>query len=167
MLANCGAPSQTSRIMKTLPRTFTVAVLAVLAVIAVLSLRGSATGSGQEIPANKKFKITKPITCGHPGTDGYCQLKVSQQAFDGKLNTLKNNGGDYHIKFLCKAGEQPIEPYDHHHHPLCAIRTAKVTKSEVANTTAADASAGNDPNAVNHLYSNNQADIDAVLACFK
>src|SRR5437868_14628907 len=152
--------------MKTLSRTFTFAVLAVVAIIAVLGLRAFAVGSNQEIPAHKKFKITKPITCGHPGPDGYCQLKTSQQAFDGKLNTLKNNGGDYHIKFLCKAGEQPIEPYDHHHHPLCVIRTAKVTKSEVANTTATDASA-NDPNSVHYLYSDYQADIDAVLACFK
>ena len=153
--------------MKTLSRTFTFAVLAVVAIIAVLSLRAFAVGSNQEIPAHKKLKIIKSITCGHPGPDGYCQLKTSQQAFDGKLNTLKNNGGDYHIKFLCKAGEQPIEPYDHHHHPLCVIRIAKVTKSEGPNIAAADASAANDPNAVNHLYSNNQADIDAVLACFK
>jgi hypothetical protein len=152
--------------MKTLSRTFTFAVLAVVAIIAVLSLRAFAVGSNQEIPAHKKFKITKPITCGHPGPDGYCQLKVNQQAFDGKLNTLKNNGGDYRIKFLCKAGEQYIEPYDHHHHPLCVIRTAKVTKSEVANTTATDASA-NDPNSVHYLYSDYKADIDAVLACFK
>jgi hypothetical protein len=166
MLANLEQEAQTVA-MKNLSGKISFVALAIVAIIAVLSLRAFATGSGQEIPAHKKFKITKPITCGHPGTDGYCQLKVSQQAFDGKLNTLKNNGGDYHIKFLCKAGEQPIEPYDHHHHPLCVIRTAKVTKSEVANTTAADASAGNDPNAVNHLYSNNQADIDAVLACFK
>jgi len=153
--------------MKILSRTFTFAVLAVVAIIAVLSLRAFAVGSNQEIPAHKKFKTTKPITCGHPGPDGYCQLKVSQQAFDGKLNTLKNNGGDYHIKFLCKAGEQPIESYDHHHHPLCVIRTAKVTKSEGPNIAAADASAANDPNAVHYLYSNNQPDIDAVLACFK
>jgi hypothetical protein len=153
--------------MKTLSRTFTFAVLAVVAIIAVLGLRAFAVGSNQEIPAHKKFKITKPITCGNPGPDGYCQLKISPQAFDAKLNTLKNNGGDYHIKFLCKAGEQPIEPYDHHHHPLCVIRTAKVTKSEGPNIAAADASAANDPNAVHYLYSNNEPDIGAVLASFK
>jgi len=152
--------------MKTLSRTFTFAVLAVVAIIAVLGLRAFAVGSNQEIPAHKRFKITKPITCGHPGPDGYCQLKISQQAFDAKLNTLKNNG-DYHIKFLCKAGEQPIEPYDHHHHPLCVIRTVKVTKSEGPNIASADASAANDPNAVHYLYSNNQPDIGAVLASFK
>jgi hypothetical protein len=154
--------------MKTLSRTFTFAVLAVVAIIAVLSLRAFAVGSNQEIPAHKKFKITKRITCGHPGPDGYCQLKVSQQAFDGKLHTLKEeHRGDYRIKFLCKAGEQWIEPYDHHHHPLCVIRTAKVTKSEGPNIAAADASAANDPNAVHYLYSDYQPDIDAVLACFK
>src|SRR5437588_7277079 len=151
--------------MKTLSRTFTFAVLAVVAIIAVLSLRAFAVGSNQEIPAHKKFKIIKLITCGHPGPDGYCQLKTSQQDFDAKLHTLKeDHRGDYRIKFLCKAGEQPIEPYNHHNHPRCVIRTAKVTKSEVANTTATDASA-NDPNSVHYLYSNNQADIDAVLAC--
>jgi hypothetical protein len=163
--------------MKTLSRTFTFAVLAVVAIIAVLSLRAFAVGSNQEIPAHKKFKIIKPITCGHPGPGGYCQLTTSQQALDTALIALEagHNGdhGKHHLKFLCKDGDNPVEPYNPHGqdaahgHPKCQAKTVKVTKSEAANTAAADASAANDPNAVHYLYSDYSADIKAVLDCFQ
>jgi archaellum component FlaG (FlaF/FlaG flagellin family) len=148
--------------MKTLSRTFTFGVLAVVAIIAVLSLRAFATTPCQQISGHK-WKYHKML--GGPGSNSYAELKKPQKDFDDALIKLKNNGGDYCIRFLCKAQGKPEEPYDPHHHQVC-INTDKVTKSKVASATT-DADVANDPNAVHYLYSDYQPDIDAVLASFK
>ncbi len=152
--------------MKTLSGKMSFVALAVVAVVAVVSLGALTMASGQQTdPLKSKFKFYKKI--GGPGPDDYAELKKTQKDFDDNLCALKKNGGQFKIKFLARAHEKPKEDYE----PTCpdhaSIKTDNVTKSEVASSTATDASAANDPNAVHHLYSNNQADIDAVVACLK
>jgi hypothetical protein len=148
-------------IMKTLSGTFAfkLALLAVIAIVAVLSLGGFAMASGG------KWKFSKPI--GGPGPDKYAELKKPQKTFDDALIKLKHNEGDYHIKFLCKAGGKPEEPYDPHHHQVCSIKTDKVTTSEVAKNAPAGEAAADDPHAVYRVQSNSETDINDVLDAFK
>jgi hypothetical protein len=155
--------------MKTPSRTFTYVALAVATIVAVISLRAFGMASRQQTRTGYKFDVS----IHGIGRDEYLKLKVTQDSFDDKLIKLKAHGGDHNIKFLCKDGERavesykPNEPFNLNSHPKCQIRTAKVTKYEGANIAAVDASAANDPNAIQHLYSNDAADIDAVLKCFQ
>ena len=146
--------------MKTTTSTsFILIALAVIAIVAVLSLGGFAMAAGG------KWKFSKPI--GGPGKDKYAELKKPQKTFDDALIKLKHNGGDYHLKFLCKAGGKPEEPYDPHHHQVCSIKTDKVTTSELAKNAPAEQSSGYDPHAVYRVQSNSATDIQAVLDAFQ
>src|SRR6266480_4099697 len=152
--------------MKTLSEKMSFVALAIVAIVAAVSFGTLAMASGQQTdPLKSKFKFYKKI--GGPGPDDYAELKKTQKDFDDNLCALKKKGGQFDIKFLGQAHGKPLYPYE----PTCqgqaSIKTDNVTKSEVASSTATDASAANDPNAVHHLYSNNQADIDAVVACLK
>lgn len=161
--------------MKTISGAAGFALLAVVAIIAVFIIRPFALATPTPAPTStltpcspgfvSKKKIAKPI--GGPGPNNYAELKKSQADFDNALVKLETNGGQYCIRFLSGAqGARPEEPYDPHHRQA-SINTDKVTKSEVANTTASDAVAANDPNAINRLYSDSADDIQAVLDCFK
>jgi hypothetical protein len=157
--------------MKTPSRTFTYAALAVVAIVAALSLRAFAMASCQQSNPGKKWKFC--VIIGGPGPNDYLELKPDQpnqptqeQIFRDKLIALKNKGGCCEIRFLGKRPtDQPIDDYCDRLY--ASIKTDKVTKSEIANSVAADASVANDPNAVQHLYSDYADDIYAVLQTFK
>jgi hypothetical protein len=146
-------------IMKTLSGTVGFVALAVIAIVAALSLGGFAMAAGG------KWEFSEPI--GGPGPENYAELKKPQKTFDDALIKLKDKGGDYHVKFLCKAGGKPEEPYDPHHHQVCSIKTDKVTTSELAKNAPAEQSSGYDPSAVYRVQSNSKTDIDNVLDAFK
>ena len=149
--------------MKTLSKTGAFIVLAVIAIVATGAFRAFSAAPCPPAFTNPK-KIVKQI--GGPSPDKYAELKNPDGVdFDKALNTLEKNGGQYCIRFLSKPAAKPEEPYKPHH--FASIKTDKVTKAEVANTTATDASAANDPNVVYRITSDSQADIDAVMSCFK
>ena len=107
--------------------------------------------------------IVKEI--GGPGSNNYAELKKTQKQFNDALTTLEKNGGQYCIRFLSSAPyARPEEPYKPH---LASIKTDKATKSQAARTTATDASAANDPNAVYRITSNSATDIQNVLDTLK
>jgi hypothetical protein len=152
--------------MKTLSRTGPFIVLPFIAIVATLAFRAFSAATPTPMPTCPPafpypMKIVKEI--GGPGPNNYAELKKTQTDFDNALNTLEKNGGQYCIRFL-PSGPHPTpeEPYKPHHH-LASIKTDKVTKSEVARTTATDASAANDPNAVYRITSNSATDIQNVL----
>jgi hypothetical protein len=158
--------------MKTLSRTFTYVALAAVAIVAVISLHAFGMASTQE--KGKQYKFHKQI--GGPGPNQYAELRDPKDQFqnrlDTALNTLKEHGGVYRLKFLCKDTDTSVDYNPHgqdaaHGHPNCHAKTVKVTKYEGANIAAADASVANDPNAIQHLYANDAANIDAVCSLFK
>jgi hypothetical protein len=141
-------------IMKALSGTFAfkLALVAAIAVVAVLTFRAFAQpqpGAGQ--------KFTLKI--GRSDTE-YVDVK-SKDAFDQALKALAAHEGQYDIRFLNKAGEQPIHPY------RVSIKTDKVITSEVAQNAPAEESAAYDPNAVYNVKSNSATDIKNVLDTFK
>jgi hypothetical protein len=154
--------------MKTLSKTGAFIVLAVIAIVATVAFRAFSAATPTTTPCSPAFthpkKIVKEI--GGPGPNNYAELKNPDGVnLDNALNTLKKNGGQYCIRFLSKPSARPEEPYKPHH--LASIKTDKVTKSEVANTTATDASAANDPNVVYRITSDYQKDIDGVTTTLK
>jgi hypothetical protein len=157
--------------MKTLSRIFAfkLILLTAVAIVATIAFRAFSAATPTPTPCAPAFTTPKKIVkqIGGPGPNNYAELKKSQTDFDNALIALENKGGQYCIRFLSSAASaKPEEAYNPHHH-LASIKTDKVTKSEVvANTTATDASAANDPNAVYRVTSDYQADIDAVLSCF-
>jgi hypothetical protein len=156
--------------MKTLSSTFAfrLILLTAVAIVATIAFRAFSAATPTPTPCPPAFTTAKKIVkqLGGPGPNNYAQLKKSQTDFDNALIALENKGGQYCIRFLSGAASaKPEEAYNPHHH-LASIKTDKVTKSEVAKTTATDASAANDPNAVYRVTSDYQADIDAVLSCF-
>jgi hypothetical protein len=157
--------------MKTLSRTFVFVVAAVVAIVIVLRLGGLAMAShGQTAKGPYKFTLT----IRGQGNDEYAELKDQdhlpqyQQKFDDILKGLAGHG-EHNIRFLCKEGMNPDDPYDPQqpeHHHMC-IKTDKVTTSEVAKNTSAGESVANDPNVTRFLSSNNATDIKAALDLFK
>jgi len=147
--------------MKTLSGKISFVALAIVAIVAVLSLRAFAMASRHAVRSGYRFYLE----IGEPGK--YVPLTTTQDKFDRALCHLEKHGqppGKHDIEFLSTASAKPIHPY-----VPCrvSIKTDKVTKSEVADRTVGDASAANDPNVVNHLHSNDAADIKAVLDCFQ
>jgi hypothetical protein len=103
----------------------------------------------------------------------FLHLTKPKGDFDKALCNLKPPNGDHDLTFLPDAPHATPIP---HYKPTCpsptppshgSIKTDKVTKSELADSAAAGASAANDPNTVQHLYSNDAALIEAVLDTFK
>jgi hypothetical protein len=157
--------------MKTLSGKISFVALAIVAIAAILSVCAFAMASCQQFGQQKTYAFHKQL--GGPGPNDYAELKDPkgqfQKKFDGALVALRSKGGVFQLGFLCRAGgnrEDHYNPSDPHHHPVC-VRTSKVTKSKVADSRAADASAANDPNTVQHLYSDYNADIQAVVDCLK
>src|SRR6266705_1261412 len=153
--------------MKTLSRTGPFIVLPFIAIVATLAFRAFSAATPTPMPTCTPafpcpMKIVREI--GGPGPNKYAELKNPNGVdFDKALNNLETNGGQYCIRFL-PSGPHPTpeEPYKPHHH-LASIKTDKATTSEVARTTATDASAANDPNAVYRITSNSATDIQNVL----
>jgi hypothetical protein len=112
-LANSGARSQTSGIMKTLSGTFAFVVLAVIVVVTLISC-----------PAKPAFTEQK-------FTLHFKEAEVpDEDAFKKALTVLKEHGGQYKLRL--KHNNEVTDPYD----PL-SLKTDKATKSEVANRAAA------------------------------
>ena len=145
--------------MKTPSRTFIYIALAVVAIVAVLSLRAFATAPHQQTDPLKFF-----LKFSGPTNDEY--LEVKQPDFDNALYDLKQKGGQYTVKYKANATSTPIEDYHAPHHSA-SIKTDRVITSDIAKTASADASVGNDPNAVYHLSSNDATDVQTVLKAFK
>jgi hypothetical protein len=142
--------------MKTPSRTLTYVALAAVAVVMVVAFGMASAQPNQPNPPQTKFILTIGRTA-----DDYADLS-DKNKFDQKLKDLKSHGGQYHIRFKATPTSTPIEPYE----PL-AIKTDKVTTSEIAQSASSGSAVANDPNVTNHLYSNNAADISAVLGTFQ
>jgi hypothetical protein len=101
-------------------------------------------------------------------------LPVNKEKFDKALCDLdqpdaNNPGkkkGEYHINFKAAANASPTPDYKPECRVAANIKTEKVTKSEIANSASADASAANDPNATQHVRANSVQDLQAVLDSF-
>jgi hypothetical protein len=143
--------------MKTPSRTLTYVGLAVAAIVAAFSLRGFAMASRQ--PPNT---YTFHLEFGKPPK----YVSVRQPDFDSKLTALKHNGGLYDVGYKATPTGPETHPYKPGQHGA-SIKTDKVTTSEIAKNASADGSAANDPTSAYHLYSNNAADITAVMDTFQ
>jgi len=103
---------------------------------------------------------------------GGARTYVSWQSpgqFDTALQQVCAHGGTYCIKVKLNDKSKPI-PYGSKVCTDCRqekIRTVKVTKSKVADDTAAGESAVNDPHATYRVQSPNPGDIITVLNAFK
>jgi hypothetical protein len=85
--------------------------------------------------------------------------------FNTKACDLKNAGGDVKLRYKANstATEVDYDPCS----PPAAIETAKVTKTEGADSAAAGASAANDPSVTYHVRTNDLQKLNAVLDTFK
>jgi hypothetical protein len=165
MLANSGARSQTSGIMKTLSGTFAFVVLAVIAIVTLPSCSRKQITEADECRTDKKLllKFGKKVQT-HPPEYEY--VEVNKDAFDKALCALKANHGHFKVGFKADAAATPIDPYD----PTCptaSINTDKITTSGVARTEPAEESAAYDPNVVYRVNSNSLKDIKDVLNSFE
>ena len=157
MLANSGARSQTSGIMKTLSGTFVFVVLAVIAIVTLPSC--SRKQDSKNVPTDKKFTLK----IGKTDTD-WVDVKNKGEF----IEALRRFGEDnIEIKFMDRDGG-PVEDWP----PLprsanTSIKTDKVTTSEVAQNAPAEESSAYDPNAVHRVYSNSTEDLKNVLDKFK
>jgi hypothetical protein len=147
--------------MKTLSRTFRFVVLGVIVTVGVVScctfpfITNTAPFFGVEI--------------GNTQRDQY--VKWKQPAFDNALIQLcEEHGGTYCLKAKLDNGSVTRRYYPKSHKDCtdkdCSfgnIRTVKVTKSKVADNTAAGQSAANDPNIMHRVQSPDPGDIKKVL----
>ena len=156
--------------MKTVSGKISFVACVVGVIVLIFVLRAFAqTPTPSPCPTQWTFCVT---INGKP-PDGFLKLKKAKHDFDCALFNLKTKGGDHDLTFLPDAPHAtPIL----HYQPQCStptspshgsVKTDKVTKSELADSAAAGVSAANDPNTVQHLYSNNVDDIEAVLDTFK
>jgi hypothetical protein len=95
----------------------------------------------------------------------YAEWK-DQGQFDNALARICQHGGYYDLTVLVKVGDQPIHPYKPCNRSV-NIRTVKITKSKVADRTAAGESAANDPNAMHKIASAYTDDARQVLNALK
>jgi hypothetical protein len=138
--------------MKTLSGTFAFVILAVIVIVAVVSC------VTQLIPNQQAL-----LELGTKTT--YVEWK-DQGQFDNALAQICQHGGYYDLTVLVKVGDQPIHPYKPCN-PSVNIRTVRITKSKVADRTAAGESAANDPNAMHKIASAYIGDVKQVLNALK
>jgi hypothetical protein len=138
--------------MKTLSGTFAFVVLAVIVIVAVVSC------VTQLIPNQQAL-----LELGTKTT--YVEWK-DQGQFDNALAQICQHGGYYDLTVLVKVGDQPIHPYKPCN-PSVNIRTVRITKSKVADRTAAGESEANDPNAMHKIASAYIGDVKQVLNALK
>jgi hypothetical protein len=146
--------------MRTLSRIFAFAVLVGIVIVAVVSC------------CNFPFIPNIASYCVEIGSKQkgprYAPWK-SQGQFDTALKQVCGNYGTYCLKVKLDDKSDPIYPYHPHGSKDCTdcrrenIRTAKVTKSKVADDIAAGESVANDPNVTWRVASSNPDDIKAVL----
>jgi hypothetical protein len=137
--------------MKTPSRTFAFVMLVAIMIFAVVSC------VTQFVPNQQAL-----LEIGTQTT--YAEWK-DQGQFDNALAQICQKGAYYDLTVLVKVGDQPIHPYK----PCTRsvnIRTVKVTKSKVAERTAAGESAANDPNAM-HKIAGSIDDVKQVLSALK
>jgi hypothetical protein len=138
--------------MKTPSGTFTFIIFAVIAIAALLIVRAIARRPN-ELPRDKNFflEIKKP-------KDGdFVDLKPDgKDKFDGALRAL--GAENYKIRYKPDATATPVEDY---HPPNVALRTDKVTTSELAKNEPPG-----DPNATKQAKSNNAKEIQDLLDAF-
>ncbi len=140
-------------VMKTPSGTFAFVILTVIVMLAVGSC------CIYELVDNQKGFLMIGT-----GTT-YVEWK-SQPQFDNALARVCRHGGYYDLKVLVNVRDKPIYRYKPCSFPG-SIRTAKVTKSKVADATAAGQSAANDPNAMHKVASAYPEDIAEVLKALK
>lgn len=138
--------------MKALSRTFAFVVLAVMVIFAVVSC------VTQLVPNQQVL-----LELGSQTT--YAEWK-DQGQFDNALAQICQHGAYYDLTVLVKVGDQPIHPYKPCN-PSVNIRTVKITKSKVAERTAAGESAANDPNAMHKIAVASVDDAKKVLNALK
>jgi hypothetical protein len=138
--------------MKTPSRTFAFVILVAIMILAVVSC------VTQFVPNQKALLVIGTETT-------YAEWK-DQGQFDNALAQICQHGGYYDLKVLVKVGDQPIHPYKPCNRSI-NIRTVKITKSKVADRTAAVASAANDPNAMHRVACATTDDARQVLDALK
>jgi hypothetical protein len=149
--------------MKTLSGLFALLVIAVITTVAVVSCCNFAF-----IPDTRVFAY---VELGHElggGARTYVPWK-SQGQFDTALQQVCDHHGTYCIKVKLDDKSKPI-PYGSKVCTDCRrenIRTVKVTKSKVADDTAAGESTVNDPHSTYRVQSPYPGDIIKVLNALK
>jgi hypothetical protein len=138
--------------MKTPSRKFAIVILVAIMILAVVSC------VTQFVPNQKALLVIGTGTT-------YAEWK-SQPQFDNALARVCRHGGYYDLTVVVNVGAQPIHPYKPCPSPG-SIRTVKVTKSKVADRTAAGESAANDPNALHKVASADPGDIAEVANALK
>jgi hypothetical protein len=93
-------------------------------------------------------------------------VEWKQPDFDNALAKICEHGGFYDLKVLVNVRDKPIDPYKPCNRSV-NIRTVKITKSKLADNTAAQESAANDPNAMHRIASAYPGDIIKVLQALK
>jgi hypothetical protein len=139
--------------MKTPSGAFAFVILAAILILTVVSC------------ATYQFIANQQVLLVLGTTTTYAEWK-SQAQFDTALAQVCKNGGNYDLTVLVNVGGQPIHPYK----PCTQsvnIRTVKITKSKVADRTAAVASAANDPNAMHRVACATTDDARQVLDALK
>jgi hypothetical protein len=139
--------------MKTPSKAFAFVILAAIMTLVVVSC------VTYQFVANQKALLLIGT-----GTT-YAEWK-SQPQFDNALARVCRHGGYYDLTVVVNVGAQPIHPYKPCPSPG-SIRTVKVTKSKVADRTAAGESAANDPNALHKVASADPGDIAEVANALK
>jgi hypothetical protein len=143
--------------MKTLSGRFWFVVFGVIVIVAV----GSCCCL-KSIPG-----IAYSVEIGNTQRDQY--VKWKQPAFDTALKQVCDHHGTYCLKAKLDNGSIINQYHPEGSNctsPNCSrenIRTVKVTKSKVADNTAAGQSAANDPNVMHRVQSPDPGDIKKVL----
>jgi len=157
--------------MKTISGKTNFVALAIVAGIAVVGWIAFAIASHKEITTEcPQPGSTFCLTIRGPGTDQYYPLTAIQLTkFNDALKPLPTN--QYDITYLSSspgATPQPhYTPPPNLNEPSARIQTDKVTKSDVADSSAAGASAANDPNVTYRVSSNKAAEVTKVLDAFQ
>jgi hypothetical protein len=138
--------------MTTPSRTFAFVRLVTIKILAVVSC------VTQLVPNQQALLVIGTETT-------YAEWK-DQGQFDNALAQICQHGGYYDLTVLVKVGDQPIHPYKPCNRSV-NIRTVKITKSKVADRTAAGESAANDPNATHKIASAYIDDVRQVLNALK
>jgi hypothetical protein len=143
--------------MKTPSRTFALVISAVIVTLAVVSCVTYRFVANQQA-----FLLIGTGTT-------YVRWKSPSQ-FDNALKRVCRDGGDWDLTVLVNVGATPIPHYRDEFKPCPprgSIRTVKVTKAKIADSTSAVESATNDPNVMNKVASPDPEGIGEVANALK
>jgi hypothetical protein len=157
--------------MKTISGKTNFVALVIVAGIALVGWIAFAIASHREITTEcPQPGPTFCLTIRGPGTDQFYPLtSIQLKNFNDALKPLSPN--QYDITYLSSASGATPQPHytppPNLNEPSARIQTDKVIKFDLADSSAAGASAANDPNVTYRVSSSKAAEVTRVLDAFQ